>query len=267
MDAHGPPGASFLPEEAAGDQDEAAAQGLLNGRSERLIRDEIKAEIFNYFQSAGESIYEICSDHATSIFDLADAVSNNLGQLTAARQTEQTSRMAVLAKRWESRADDLLNRLREVARRTGDGMQMRKLMEEADDVADSLEEVAWLLTLLPGKPLEANIAQLLQELSLLLLEGVRAYIRCIETAHQLEESNVREDRQEFLEAVDDVITIEHQTDEEERRLLKLLLQENSDSRQIHLLSRLGQSFEEGADSLARCALIMKDYVLNEIITT
>lgn len=246
---------------------QTAAQGLLNGRSERLIRDEIKAEIFNYFQSAGESIYEICADHAASIFDLADAVSTNIGQLTGARQAEQTSRMAVLAKRWESRADELLNRLREVARRTGDGAQMRKLTEEADDVADSLEEIAWLLTLLPEKPIEENIGQLLQALSMLTLEGVRGYIRCIESAHQLEESNVREDRQDFLEAVDDVITIEHRSDEEERRLLKLLLQKDADHRQTHLLSRLGQTFEEATDSLARCALIMKDYVLDEIITT
>jgi uncharacterized protein Yka (UPF0111/DUF47 family) len=245
---------------------QTAADGLLNGRSERLIRDEIKAEIFNSFQSAEESIYEICADHAAIIFDLADAVNNSLIQRNDTTQKEQISRMAVLAKRWETKADNLLNRVREVAQRTGDGAQIRRLTEEADDVADSLEEIAYLLTLLPDKPIAVNVSQPLQSLSNLVVDGARGYIRCIETARQLEGSNVREDRQDFLEAVDDVITIEHQTDSEERRLLKVLLQENTNEKQMHLLTRLGQTFEEAADSLSRCVLIMKHYIIDEVIT-
>lgn len=245
---------------------QTAADGLLNGRSERLIRDEVKAEIFNYFQSAQEGIYEICADHAASVFDLADAVRNVLTQVNGSIDRDQIARMAILAKRWETRADELLNRVREAARRSGDGMHFRKLTEQADDVADSLEEIAYLLTLLPSEPISTNLNQPLQILSNLLVEGARGYIRCIETARQLEESNLREDRQDFLEAVDDIIIIEHQTDDEERRLLTLLLQQDTDTKQMHLLSRLAQSFEEAADSLARCALTMKDYVIDEVIT-
>ena len=98
------------------------------------------------------------------------------------------------------------------------------------------------------------------------MNGVRGYIRCIETARQLEESNMREDRQDFLEAVDDIIIVEHQTDAEERHLLTLLIQQENDPRHMHLLTRLASSFEEAADSLARCAITMKDYVIDEVIT-
>ena len=206
---------------------QTASQGLMNGRSERLIRDEIKTEMFNYFKSAGESIYELCADHAANIYDLANAVSNTLTRDAGIIPGEQTARMAVLAKRWETRADDQLNRLREVARRTGSGQEIRELTEQADDVADSLEEAAYLITLLPDKPVDTDVTRQLQNLSILLVDGICGYIRCIENARQLEESNIREDRQDFLEAVDDIITIEHQTDAEERRLLKLLLQQDS----------------------------------------
>jgi uncharacterized protein Yka (UPF0111/DUF47 family) len=245
---------------------QTTADGLLNGRSERLIRDEIKAEIVNYFQSAQEGIYEVCADHAACIFDLADAVRNVLSQVNGSFDRDQIARVAVLAKRWETRADELLNRVREITHRSNNGMQFRRLTEQADDVADSLEETAYLLTLLPSEPLSQNLTQPLQTLSNLLVDGVRAYIRCIETAHQLEESNMREDRQDFLETVDDIIIVEHQTDAEERRLLTLLIQQNTDSTQMHLLSLLAQSFEEAADALARSALTMKDYVINEVIT-
>lgn len=245
---------------------QTTADGLLNGRSERLIRDEVKAEIFNYFQSAQEGIYEICADHAACIFDLADAVRNVLNQANGLVDHDQIARVAVLAKRWETKADELLNRVREITRRSSNGMQFRKLTEQADDIADSLEEIAYLLTLLPGEPLSTKLNQPLQILSNLVVEGVRGYIRCIETAHQLEESNMREDRQDFLEAVDDIIIIEHQTDAEERRMLTLLIQQDTDTKQMHLLSRLAQSFEEAADALARSALTMKDYVIDEVIT-
>ncbi len=245
---------------------QTAAEGLLNGRSERLIRDEVKAEIFNYFQSAQEGIYEICADHAASIFDLADAVSNMLGQINVSIHREQIGRMAVLAKRWETRADNLLNRVREISRRSGDSLSFRKMTEQADDVADALEEIAYLLTLLPEKPLTTTLQQPLHNLSNQVVNGVRGYIRCIETARQLEESNMREDRQDFLEAVDDIIIVEHQTDAEERRLLTLLIQQENDPRHMHLLTRLASSFEEAADSLARCAITMKDYVIDEVIT-
>jgi len=243
---------------------QTAATGLLNGRSERLIRDEIKTEIFNFFQSAGASVYDICADHAATIFDLADATSHCMN--SGFHQLEETSRMAVLAKRRETRADDLLNRVREVTRRSGDGMYIRKVTEQADNVADSIEEAAYLLTLMPAIPVDETLLQPLQKLSRLVVDGVRGYIRCIETARQLEVSNVREDRQAFLEAVDDIITIEHQTDAEERRLLKLLLQGDCDARLMHLLDRIGQTFEEAADALSRCAQMMKDYLIDEVMT-
>ena len=246
---------------------QTACEGLLSGRSERLIRDEVKAEIFNYFQSAQEGIYELCADHAASIFDLADAVRDALEHINGSVHRDRIARMAMLAKRWETKADELLNRVREVARRSGDGMSFRKLTEQADDVADSLEEIAYLLTLLPDKPLAAEINQPLLSLSNQVVDGVRGYIRCIETARQLEESNMREDRQDFLEAVDDIIIVEHQTDAEERHLMTLLLQQDTDPKQMHLLSRLASSFEEAADALARCAITMKDYVIDEVITT
>lgn len=243
---------------------QAAATGLLNGRSERLVRDEIKTEIFNYFQSVDEGVYEICADHAATIFDLADAVCNCLGGELG--RPDEVARMAALAKRWESRADDLLNRIREVTRRSGEGGHIRRIAEQADNVADSLEEAAHLLTLLPARPYGNNLLPQLQKLAELVVEGVRGYVRCVETARQLEQSNIREDRQAFLEAVDDVLIIEHRTDAGERRLLKELLAENVDSRALLLGSRLGQSFEEAADALAGCALLMKDYVITEVMT-
>ena len=245
---------------------QTAATGLLQGRTERFIHDEIKAEIFNYFQSAEEDMYEICADHAANILDMADAVNNIFIQNDRLQQGEPQLRTAALVKRLETRADDLLNQVRDTIRRTGEGSHLRHLTEEADDVADALEEVAYLLTLLPDTPVETMITRPLQSLSDLIVKGCRNYIQCIEMARGLEEKNIREDRQSFFETVNNIMMIEHQTDTEERQLLKLLLQQDTDAKLMHLLSRIGQIFEEAADSLSHCALILKDYIINSVIT-
>ena len=242
---------------------QAASAGLLGGRSDRLIRDEIKAEIFNYFQSAQEGIYELCADHAAAVYDIAGVVRDLMHG--GAPDREQAARTAVLAKRWETQADELLNRVREVTRRSGSGQRLRNMTEQADDVVDSLEEAAYLLTLLP-EPLPASFSRPLGNLADMVVEGARGYVRCIETARQLEANNLREDRQGFLEAVDDILTVEHRTDDGERRMFAAMIEENADNRQMHVLTRLTQSFEEAADALARSVLILKDYVLDEVIT-
>ena len=55
-----------------------AASGLLQGRSERFIRDAVKAELARRFHSAHASLLAIALTHAERIFDLAAGVHEGL---------------------------------------------------------------------------------------------------------------------------------------------------------------------------------------------
>jgi precorrin isomerase len=71
--------------------------------------------------------------------------------------------------------------------------------------------------------------------------------------------------QEFLVAVDRLMTLEHESDEAERRAEAEMLTSAGDFRVLHLLSLIASGLEESVDALARCALMLKDAVMSEML--
>jgi len=71
--------------------------------------------------------------------------------------------------------------------------------------------------------------------------------------------------QQFLEAVDHVVTIEHQTDEREREVTVALVGSDIDCQHLHLLSGIAAHLEAAADALLRASLIMRDHILGEVM--
>lgn len=243
-----------------------AAKGLREGRSERLIRDEIRAELVSYFHTTQEGLREIAADHAALIVDLANAVRDGLADAVTGSPQDELERVSARAKRWETRADELLTRARDMVRIKGTGSSIyRTLIEEADDIADNLEDVTFRLPLIPVVGAANGRCEPLQNLSDLLVAGAQDYVRCLEVLGAVHRGSSREDVQEFLESVDCIVTVEHRTDEEERALTALLMRLAADFREFELLSGVGQSLEMAADSLCRCALMLRDHVLSEVM--
>jgi hypothetical protein len=70
--------------------------------------------------------------------------------------------------------------------------------------------------------------------------------------------------EDLLVAVDAVIAFEHQSDERERTVKAHLLGVTHDFRELHVLSEVAGCLGDAADGLARCALIVRDYVLEAL---
>ena len=56
----------------------SCSEGLRQGLAEALIRDEIKAELLNYFRTAQQSLLDMAADHATLIVELASSLRDAL---------------------------------------------------------------------------------------------------------------------------------------------------------------------------------------------
>jgi uncharacterized protein Yka (UPF0111/DUF47 family) len=236
------------------------AQGLLAGRSERLIRDEIKAELLNHFHRANQGTLNIAADHAALIVDLAEAVRDAL--LRATTSGEAAAQLAAQCKVWETRADALVGRSRDLARRAAGAPSIYcRIIELADDIADHLEEAAYLVALAPN--LLGAYADDLRRLADLLVRGAQAYVRCLAVLATLHRGSPRDDVQDFLVAVDDLVDVEHRTDDVERELSTALIRNAGDFRQLALCSRLAERLETAADVLGRCGLTLRDFVLTE----
>jgi general secretion pathway protein H len=119
---------------------------------------------------------------------------------------------------------------------------LRALVERSDDVADDLEECAFLLTLLDGHELDAAVRRGIAELAGQLLAGTREFVRITELLRTLPSSGAGDDVREFLDAIHRIGRIEHDTDaarleEEAARLATLLESARTEARAAGLSVR------------------------------
>ena len=130
---------------------QTAANGLLKGQSVALIRDQVRAELFNHFRSAGQRLLAQAGRHASIIGQLAGGLRAALRQ--SASSEDALTRNAAKAKQAESRADDIVKETRLTVRRNPGTEVFSRILEVADDAVDDLEDSAFLagLSFGPGR--------------------------------------------------------------------------------------------------------------------
>jgi len=241
------------------------AQGLLESRTGRLIRDEIKADLMERLHTTEQGFFALLADHAALSVDLAGVVRDGLMVARSGGAGEQLEVAARRAKLWETRADELVVQVREGMPHAADRAFFASLAHEADDVADNLEEAAGLLPLLPAVAAPAVLFAPLERLAQFALESSQRLASCLESARHVQRGGAREDLRDFLEAVDQLITLEHETDRMEREVTLALVSESADHRQLHLLSLIGKRLEQAADAGARSGLMLRDHVMGQVM--
>jgi uncharacterized protein Yka (UPF0111/DUF47 family) len=231
----------------------------------RLVRDEVQAELLEHLQDSQQGVLGLASDHAGVILALALAVRDAITVLNDAAGSEQLRRAAERAKRWETKADDMVNRARAAQHRTPDTDLVGRLLPLADDVADGLEEAMFLLGLLASHRPGRGASEALAKLAGIAVDAVKEYVKCLEIARDVRRNGTREDVQEFLVAVDRVITLEHESDEAERVATAAALTEVDNFQALHLSSEIAHAVEASVDVIGRCALMVKDAVMLEMV--
>jgi uncharacterized protein Yka (UPF0111/DUF47 family) len=243
-----------------------ATTGLREHRSERFIRDEIKAELARRFRTAHASLLTLALSHAERVFDLASAVQDGLlrsGEPQAAQLLSNTARRA---RKWEQEGDAIVMRIRSLATRTSWPQVYAALLHEADEAADALEDASFLLThLVAISPPEPTVESL-QSLAALLLAGAQESVKMFEAASHVTREGSREDLQDFFAAVDRIVALERESDVAERAVTSMLLGSECEVRALYLISRLSQALEHAADALALSALKLRDHLLNDIMS-
>jgi uncharacterized protein Yka (UPF0111/DUF47 family) len=242
-----------------------ASSGLLQGRSERFIRDSIKAELARRLHLAHSGLLAIGLTHAERVFDLASAVREGLlrcGDAGAAALLERTARRA---RGWEQECDALVTRIRSLARRTSTPDIYAAIMHAADDAADGLEEAAFLMKHLTGAVPADSLVGPVRALAALVLDGAQASVTMFEAASHVTPEGASEDLQDFFAAADRIVGLEQDVDTVERALISALLASAVDVRTFQLLSGLSHALEGAADGLSLSALKLRDHLLNDVL--
>ena len=141
---------------------------------------------------------------------------------------------------------------------------MFDLLAAADDIADGLEEAVFQMSLLADAGPSDESAPL-QDLADLAVRGAQEYLKAVENARQLHRGSTREQVADFLEAVDRTITVEHQSDDAHRLAQAAVLGFPGDFRQWNLFSGVADLLEEATDALMRSVLLLRDYILAQVL--
>jgi CHAD domain-containing protein/uncharacterized protein Yka (UPF0111/DUF47 family) len=242
---------------------QTASEGRRAGRSEFLIRDEISAELRHYLDTAHQRLLEVAAEHASLVVELAMAARDLV--LTGGPPLDPglVQRTVLRARRWEHRGDELVNRCR-AARGREDPGPILDLLVTADDIADGVEEAVYRMSLLLADG-AAGPPAVLNDLASLVLQGAQEYLKAVENARHLHRGSPREQVDDFLRAVDRAMTAEHQSDEAQRRVQAAVLSFAGDFKQWHLVHRVADKLEESADAVMRSVLVLRDYILGDVL--
>jgi uncharacterized protein Yka (UPF0111/DUF47 family) len=243
---------------------QTTANGCLKRQSAALIRDQVRAELFNHFRSAEQRLLANAGRHAGIVVQLASGLRSALRQ-AAAPGDGLLAQNATRAKLAENRADEIVKETRLTVRRIPGTAVFCRILEVADDAADDLEDSAFLAGLLSSRATDLELPAPLLGLADLLLDGAQAFQRALGAAQYVHRGGPRENMQQFLEAVDRVVTVEHQTDECERAVTAALVGGDTDIRQFHLIDGISNHLEAAADAILRASLMLRDHVLGEVM--
>ncbi len=242
----------------------AAAKGLLANHSRLLIQDEIKAELLRYFHSAHENLMEICEQHATLTVEVAMAVRDALLHIQRKENSQFIERTARRAKIWESEADNLVSKVRSLSMRFEAARQYTDLINVADDALDFLEEASFFTTLVPRSTHSEKMLKELVMLGEIAVKGSQEYLKAVIASQYVHKGYSREEMQDFIRAIDDVISMEREADEALRNAEKVILAETTDYKELWVFFEIARIIEDSTNSLMKAAFVLRHNILESL---
>jgi len=240
-----------------------ASEGLASGRSARLIRDEIKAELTQCFESAESALYTVVLRHLGLSRMLAGLISDAVSGGHLASAVERKA-IAAQSKRLEHKADILALEARELAQRLIDDRgHLRPAADAIEQATDALDDAAFFLSLFPDTPVPGRLIEPVAALADIATASAADLVRSIEAAARLPKG-ARVDAVAALQGIDAVIGAEKVADDLYRTAVGTTLASPAEANLAFIAIELARALESATDHLAWAALSLRDRVIEEL---
>lgn len=225
-----------------------------------LIADAVRLLLLRYCRRHRDE-FDLLNEHAAYCHALGEGLRDAVahGHDSHARQA---AAFAERAKTWERQADLLVVKSRELARSRPGWVPFVEIIEPADDVADALEEAAFLLSLIAendDRRWHAEVRGHIVELAEATLAATQDYIRALNIAQSLGEASRAEDQDEFIATSWRVLNAERQCDNLLREVRRALARHVGGVTMQVLSTDFASALEQATD-----ALLVATYRLREL---
>lgn len=243
-----------------------AMEGLRDHQSPGLIHDRVRAELQAHLSSEGKRLLQLAAEHAAMIFEIATLARDGIRNIGAGETNEKLQRLARRARQFEQKADQLVAASLDAVERRPEYTPLFRLLEIADNAADELEEVAFLMELLVASQPGGEVLDALGALAGSLVEAAQEWIKALTHAAHIDKTGAaQDDIRDFLTSIDALVALEHRADDAERALTYSAVQRARDFRQLHIYSKMADSLEEASDALKWAGLKARDYLLGHVL--
>lgn len=253
-----------------------ASRALLAGQPLALVADETRMLLARRMRQHG-SEFDLIEEHAAYCQALAQAVSDGLAhdvvapsgkaeREAAGEAGKAAHSLAARAKVWERQADHLVMRARDHARRQRRWQPAARLLELSDDIADALEEAAFLMSLIAEdhhQGWNADIRHLLGKLAQTVLSATQEHVKALAIARQLGAGSDAADGDAFLAASWNVLRAERECDELLRAARRAILAAIRDAGALMLANDLAIALELASDRLLVAGYALRDVAFGQ----
>jgi uncharacterized protein Yka (UPF0111/DUF47 family) len=238
-----------------------SAEALLEGRSVRLARDRIEADLVRRLQRVDATLFAIVVRQAGLAREIAAGIAHFITELQARRAFDQTG-LAARAQRIEEKADRIaLEARNEIARFDAD-RAIERLVNSIEETIDELEQAAFVASLAPSGITDELLAPLAR-LCAAAVAGAEAAATGASAAAEVPEGH-RMDSEDALAAVGRLIEAEHEADAAERAVTALVLRSDFDLKTALSVLELARALERATDRLASFGHLLREHVLADL---
>lgn len=236
-----------------------ASDALRGGEPSALVADETRMLLAQHVRHR-TSEFDLLAEHASYCHALAQAVSDGLahGVESSGKAAQE---LGARAKAWERKADHLVMQAREKSERQPRWRPVARLAEQADDVADALEEAAFLISLIAADHLKgwnADVRDVLARLAATVLQAAQDHVKAVAAARTLGSDSEAVDNDAFLAATWQVLQAERRCDTLLRDARRVILGAIHDAPSLMLANDLAVALESASDRLLVAAYALRD---------
>ncbi len=240
-----------------------ACNALRGGQPSALVADETRMLLAQHVRHRTNE-FDLLAEHAAYCHALAQSVSDGLAH-GAETSSKAVQELAARAKAWERKADHLVMQARDKAERQPRWRPIARLVEQSDDVADALEEAAFLISLIADhqKDWNAEVRKVLARLATIVSLATQDYVKALAIARTLGLDSEAVDNDAFLAATWQVFQAERQCDALLREARRVILRTLKDAPSLMLANDLAAALEAASDFLLTAAYTLRDVAFDK----
>jgi uncharacterized protein Yka (UPF0111/DUF47 family) len=235
-----------------------STEALSTGRSVRLVRDQIEADLVRRLERVDSALLAIVLRQVGLAHDVATAIAQHIAALRAGRPIDG-KQLAARAGLIERKADRIAIEARNEASRLNAGPVIEQLVDRVEEAVDELEQAAFIASLAPPGIAPALLSDL-SELCAVATAATEAAACGLAAAIEVPEGH-RADSEDALAAVVRLMDAEHAADARERDVTARVFAGGFDVATSLSVIELARAIERATDRLAGFGHLLRRHIM------